>query len=88
MPQTSKSLLSPTKSMVSRGNHGNQGQTVMYLESSETIKHSYWISQLKICPKLQIPSYHQLNQWFLGAINGSQGQTVMYLESSETINNL
>ena len=30
-------------------------------------------------PKLQIPYYHPLNQWLLGATNGNQGQTVMDL---------
>ena len=39
MPQTSNSLLSPTKSMVARGTNGNQGQTMMDLQSSETINH-------------------------------------------------
>ena len=36
MPQSSNSLLSPTKSMVAMG---NQGQTVMHLQCSETINH-------------------------------------------------
>ena len=49
---------------------GNQGQTVMCLQCSETIK---------ICLKLQIPYYHPLNLWLLGATNGNQGQTVMHL---------
>ena len=31
MPQTSNSLLSPTKSMVAMATNGNQGQTVMHL---------------------------------------------------------
>ena len=34
---------------------------------------------LKICLKLQIPYYHPLNQWLLGATNGNQGQTRMGL---------
>ena len=58
---------------------GNQGQTVMCLQCSETIK---------ICLKLQIPYYHPLNLWLLGATNGNQGQTVMHLQCSETINHL
>ena len=45
---------------------GNQGQTVMCLQCSETIK---------ICLKLQIPYYHPLNLWLLGATNGNQGQS-------------
>ena len=49
---------------------GNQGQTVMCLQCSETIK---------ICLKLQIPYYHPLNLWLLGATNGNQGQTVMHV---------
>ena len=49
---------------------GNQGQIVMCLQCSETIK---------ICLKLQIPYYHPLNLWLLGATNGNQGQTVMHL---------
>ena len=49
---------------------GNQGQTVMCLQCSETIK---------ICLKRQIPYYHPLNLWLLGATNGNQGQTVMHL---------
>ena len=28
---------------------------------------------LKLCLKLQIPYYHLLNQWLLGATNGNQG---------------
>ena len=40
MPQTSNSLLSPTKSMVARGNQMvNHGQKVMHLSCSETIKY-------------------------------------------------
>ena len=31
----------------------------------------------KICLKLQIPYYHPLNLWLLGATNGNHGQTVM-----------
>ena len=27
--------------------------------------------------KLQIPYYHPLNQWLLGATNGNQGQIVI-----------
>ena len=34
---------------------------------------------LKLCLKLQIPYYHLLNQWLLGATNGNQGQTRMGL---------
>ena len=34
---------------------------------------------LKLCLKLQIPYYHPLNQWLLGATNGNQGQTRMGL---------
>ena len=49
---------------------GNQGQTVMCIQCSETTK---------ICLKLQIPYYHPLNLWLLGATNGNQGQTVMHL---------
>ena len=30
---------------------------------------------LKLCLKLQIPYYHLLNQWLVGATNGNQGQT-------------
>ena len=37
MPQTSNSLLLPPESMVAT--NGNQGQTVMHIQSSETIKH-------------------------------------------------
>ena len=29
--------------------------------------------------KPQIPYYHPLHQWFLGATNINQGQTVMHL---------
>ena len=28
-------------------------------------------------PKLQIPYYHPLNQWLLGATDGNQGQIVL-----------
>ena len=31
----------------------------------------------QISLKLQIPYYHPLNQWLLGATNGNQGQTLM-----------
>ena len=31
MPQTSNSLLSPTKSIVARATNGNRGQSVMHL---------------------------------------------------------
>ena len=32
-----------------------------------------------VARKIQIPYYHQLNQWLLGATNGYQGQIVMKL---------
>ena len=32
---------------------------------------------MKICFKLQIPYYHPLNQWLLGATSANQGQTMM-----------
>ena len=38
--------------------------------------------------KLQIPYYHLLNQWLLGATNGNQGQAMMDLQSSKTVNHL
>ena len=44
--------------------------------------------ELKICIKLQIPYYHPLIQWLLGATNGNQGQAVMDPWSSETTNQL
>ena len=44
------------------------------------------VKGLKICLKLQIPYYHQLNQWLLWATNGNHGLAVMHLQSSETIN--
>ena len=37
----------------------------------------------KICLKLQIPYYHPLILWLLGATNGNHGQTVMHLPCSE-----
>ena len=39
MPQTSNSLLLPTKSMVARETNGNHGQAVIQLQCSETINH-------------------------------------------------
>ena len=30
-------------------------------------------------PQLQVPYYHPLNQWLLGATNGNQGQTMMHI---------
>ena len=33
----------------------------------------------KKCLRLQIPHYHPLNQWLLGATNGNQGQTMMHI---------
>ena len=42
----------------------------------------------KIWLKLQIPYYHQLNQWLLGATNDNQGQKIIHFQSSETINHL
>ena len=39
MPQTSNSLLLPTKSMVARATTGNQGQKMIHFQSSETINH-------------------------------------------------
>ena len=66
--------------------NGNEGQTVMHLQYSETINHLKWLQDLKICLKLQIPYYHQLNQWLLWATNGNHGQTMMHLQCSETIN--
>ena len=30
-----------------------------------------------MCLKLQIPYYHSLNQWLLGATSGNQEQAVM-----------
>ena len=39
-PQTSNSLLSPTKSMVARGKQfGIQGQALMHIQSSKSIIH-------------------------------------------------
>ena len=46
--------------------------------ASEILKlstHYNGYKPLKICLKLQIPYYHLLNQWLLGATNGNQGQT-------------
>ena len=43
MHQTSDSVLLPTKSMVTRGNNGIRGQTMMDLKSSETINYSKWV---------------------------------------------
>ena len=34
---------------------------------------------MKICFKLQIPYYHPLNQWLLGATSANQGQTMMQI---------
>ena len=39
-----------------------------------TIQNS--VQHLKISLKLQIPCYHPLNQWLLGATNGNQGQAM------------
>ena len=47
------------------------------LKSSEVIKHPKY--------KLQIPHYHPLNEWLLGATNDNQGPTMMNLQSSEII---
>ena len=38
--------------------------------------------------ELQIPYYHPLNQWLLGATNGNQWQIVIVLQGSETMNHL
>ena len=38
--------------------------------------------------KLQIPYYHPLNQWLLGATNRNQGQIVMKLLKSKSVNQL
>ena len=42
----------------------------------------------KYALKLQIPYYHPLNEWLLGATNGNQAQIVMKLWKSKTINQL
>ena len=55
MPQTSNSLLSPIKSMVARATNGNHGQTVMHLQSSETINHSYWYKTSKYASNFKFP---------------------------------
>ena len=54
-------------------------QTVIGLYSFETINQPKWVWHLKICFKLEIPNYHPLNKWLLGAINGNPGHTVMDL---------
>ena len=46
------------------------------------------LSAAIICLKLQIPYYHPLNQWLLGATNGNHGQAVIHLQCSETINHI
>ena len=86
-----QSLLSPTWDMVARGNQRHTRTCKDgYLKFWDFIQEK-WVKHLKICLKirdsllsLEIPYYHPLRMWLLGATRGIQGLAMMDIWSSDT----
>ena len=82
MSDTSNSLLSPTYSLVARGNNWQPWA----LSDGSSIIISSLPSTMNKTPQNvsehQIPYYHSLADWFLGATIGNHGHSVIDLQRS------